>query len=173
MIYVLFGPPGVGKTYIGQLLSNKLGLHFYDADLLIDDELKFLLRNGKYTQEMRDKFVQKLILTTEHLLSEKNEDLLIAEAFTKESNRFNFYRHFDEQVCYIMVRASKQLAKKRVAERLEKGEHVVDDFVFEFVWEEFESPSIRHRILNNEGKNESGLLQDFQNIVKWCEKEVK
>lgn len=171
MIYVLFGPPGVGKTYIGQLAATKFGYHFFDADFLYDDELKHLLRSGNYTQEVRDRFVEKLVATTESILAQGVEDLVIAEAFTKEKNRFEFLRHFDNQVCYIMVRATKEVAKKRMEERLTKGEHVVDDYVFEFVWDEFESPAIPYRALNNENNSEEQIMTEFTNVVELCKKE--
>lgn len=166
MIYVLFGPPGVGKTYIGQLVSKALGWHFFDADILYDDELKFLLRNGKYTQEVRDKFVDKLIATTEGLLAKGSRNLVIAEAFTKEKNRCDFLNYFDNQVTYIMVGANKSLAEKRMKTRLKKGEHVVDEFVFEFVWQEFENPAVPCYRLENEKSDDVELVKVFKSVVQ-------
>lgn len=171
MIYVLFGPPGVGKTYIGQLVAKEFGWHFFDADILYDDELKFLLRSGNYTQSIRDKFVEKLVAATERLVGEYGSKLVIAEAFTKEKNRFEFMRHFDNQVCYVMVRATKELAKVRMRQRLSKGEHVVDEFVFEFVWDEFESPSIPYRLLSNQNSDEKQIIDAFTGIVESTDKE--
>lgn len=172
MIYVLFGPPGVGKTYIGQLISQSRKWHFFDADILYDDELKFLLRNGKYTQEVRDIFVGKLIAATERLLSSGVTNLIIAEAFTKEKNRLEFLEYFDEQVCYIMVGASKDLAKTRMLSRLKRGEHVVDDFVFEFVWDEFEDPQIPCRRIINESLVNEEIIKKFDDIMRVEEEKV-
>lgn len=173
MIYVLFGPPGVGKTFIGQLVADKMGWHFFDADVLYDDELKYLLRSGKYTQEIRDRFVDKLVATTERLVADSDDNIVIAEAFTKEKNRFEFLRHFDYQVSYVMVRASKSLAKQRMLERQTKGEHVVDEFVFEFVWDEFESPSIPHQTLHNQSADQDEIIARFASIVQSTNKEGK
>lgn len=172
MIYVLFGPPGVGKTYIGQLVSKVKGWHFFDADILYDDELKFLLRSGKYSQEIRDVFIRKLIIATESLLTKGVNNLVIAEAFTKEKNRIEFLDYFDQQVCYIMVDASKKLAGKRMKARLKKGEHVVDNFVFEFVWDEFENPKIPCRKINNENSTDLEIGQVFEDVVESAQKEV-
>lgn len=163
----------MGKTYIGRMLSQKLNWHFFDADILYDDELKHLLRSGLYTQDIRDKFVDRLIATTESLLAEGDKNLLIAEAFTKEKNRHEFLEHFDEQVCYIMVGASKDTAEVRMKERLTKGEHVVDEAVFKYVWDEFEEPTIRYRRLMNEKATDKELCEKFKDIIESVQKEER
>src|SRR5262249_3091151 len=35
-VVVLIGPPGVGKTTVGQALATQLGYQFFDVDLLIE-----------------------------------------------------------------------------------------------------------------------------------------
>lgn len=169
MIYVLFGPPGVGKTYIGGLLAKRKKIHFFDADTIYlnDDELRYLLESGKYDQSVRDKFVNKLIMTVQHMLATKtSKDLIIAEAFTKEKNREEFMKYFDQQVEYIMVHASRNLAFERMRMRMKKEDHVVDEYVFEFVWDEFETPKIPHKVLRNINKNDEEIIEEFNNLVE-------
>ncbi len=166
MIYVLFGPPGVGKTYIGSLLAKHKNWHFFDADTIYlnDDELRYLLTSGQYDQKIRDKFVNKLIMTVQHMLSENDgRDLVIAEAFTKERN---FMKYFDDQVQYIMVHASRDLAFNRMRARMIKEDHVVDESVFEFVWGEFEAPKIPHKVLRNIDKIDAEIIDDFNNLLE-------
>lgn len=169
MIYVLFGPPGVGKTYIGSLMAKKKGWHFFDADTIYlnDDELRYLLASGKYDQAVRDRFVKKLIMTVQHMMAQNEEkDLVIAEAFTKEKNREEFMKYFDEQVSYIMIHTSRNLAFERMRSRMKKEDHVVDEGVFEFVWDEFEAPNIPHKILRNTGKTDDEIYEDFNNLLE-------
>ncbi|PJE66984.1 hypothetical protein COU93_01265 [Candidatus Shapirobacteria bacterium CG10_big_fil_rev_8_21_14_0_10_36_6] len=169
MIYVLFGPPGVGKTYIGGLIAEKKNWHFFDADTIYlnDDKLRYLLANGKYDQSVRDRFVKKLIMTVQHMLSENEcKDLVIAEAFTKEKNRAEFMKYFDGQVSYIMVHASRDLAYKRMRARMKKEEHVVDEGVFDFVWDEFETPKIPYKTLRNTNKTDGEICEDFNNLLE-------
>lgn len=169
MIYVLFGPPGVGKSYIGSLLAEQKKWQFFDADniYLNDDELRYLLQSGKYDQTVRDRFVQKLMVTVEHLLAEHSgSDLIIAEAFTKEKNRAEFMKYFDNQVTYIMVHASRSLAFERMRARMKKEDHVVDESIFEFVWDEFESPKIPHKTLRNTKKSDQALIAEFVNLLE-------
>lgn len=169
MIYVLFGPPGVGKTYIGGLVSSKLGMRFFDADVLFDEELKSLLRNGQFKQIHRDKYFEKLFVVTEHLMSELKEgqDLLIAQAFIKNKNRDEFSRRFDKHVRYILVKASRVIALDRMHERVsEERTHVVDEGVFNYSWEEFEEPRIQHDVMINVNQNDEQLFRMFNNLIK-------
>ena len=169
MIYVLFGPPGVGKTYIGGLLAKDKAWHFFDADTIYlnDDELRYLLASGRYDQKVRDKFVHKLIMTVQHMLAvEGDRDIVIAEAFTKEKNRDEFMRFFDGQVQYIMVHSSRDLAFQRMRSRMIKEDHVVDENVFEFVWDEFEVPTIPHKILRNVEKSNAEIIEEFNNLIQ-------
>ena len=169
MIYVLFGPPGVGKTYIGGLVAKSKGWHFFDADTIYlnDDELRYLLSSGKYDQGVRDKFVNKLTLTVEYMLGKYHgKDLIIAEAFTKEKNRAEFMKYFDDQVSYIMIHASRDLALERIIARMKKENHVVDQDIFEFIWDEFETPEIPHKILRNIDKTDGEIYEEFNNLLE-------
>lgn len=170
MIYVLFGPPGVGKTYIGNLLAKSKNWHFFDADTIYlnDDELRYLLESGQYDQNVRDKFVKKLIMTVQHMLSvDSSKDLVIAEAFTKEKNRSEFLKYFDSQIEYIMIHASRDIAFERMRKRMKKEDHVVDENVFEFVWDEFEAPKIPHKILRNIDKSDDEIIEEFNNLIEY------
>lgn len=169
MIIVLFGPPGVGKTYVGRLLETKLGWHFFDADTIYfnDDELRYLLKMGKYTQQARDKFVNKLMIAAQHMVAGHPErNLVIAEAFTKEKNREEFLKYFDDQVHYVMVHASRDLAYQRTLARMEKEDHVVDQSIFEFIWDEFETPKIPHKVLRNYDKSDSEIIDELQSLIE-------
>lgn len=169
MIYVLFGPPGIGKTYIGNLLSKEKRWSFFDADTIYssDDALRYLLKEGKYDQGARDRFVEKLMMTVQNLLGQsRGKDLVVAEAFTKEKNRKEFLKYFDNQVTYIMVHASRNLALQRMKARLLKEDHVVDKNVFDFVWDEFETPKIPYKLLENYNRSDKEILKEFNGLIQ-------
>ncbi len=166
MIYVLFGPPGVGKTYIGDLIASELGIHFFDADVLFDEELKIMVRAGKFSRELRERFFDKLHSVVERLLVEQKESktLLIAQAFTKEKNRVDFSRHFDGQVKFILVKAPKNLAHSRMLDRFNNEPHVIDEGAFEYVWREFEKPHVEYVDIINDKLNNQLLVDEFIKI---------
>ncbi len=168
MIYVLFGPPGVGKTYIGQLLSRSFDLPFFDADTLIDAEEKQLLQNGTYDQKARDRFVSKLIHHVKLLVENHGnvQDLVIAEAFTKEKNRIEFMNEFKDNTCYIMIDTPIEVAKNRAIKRLSSRTHVINNQALELIWTEFERPKLIYVTLNNYHVTDNELLNQFDNLIK-------
>lgn len=168
MIYVLFGPPGVGKTYIGQLLSRTFGLPFFDADTLIDSEEMKLLQSGSYDQIARDNFVNKLMNHVQSLIDDHGsvQDLVVAEAFTKEKNRIEFMKKFPNNVCYIMVNTPVEVAKIRAKKRFGEVRHVINDKALELIWREFEPPKLLFMSLNNYEVNDHDLITEFGNLVK-------
>lgn len=168
MIYVLFGPPGVGKTYIGQLLSRTFDLPFFDADTLIDSEEMQLLQSGTYNQHARDNFVEKLINHVQSIVDYREgvQDLLVAEAFTKEKNRVEFMQNFPRKVCYIMVKAPLEVAKNRAKKRFGEIKHVINETALKLIWSEFEPPKLSYMSLNNYQVVDSSLVAEFGNLVK-------
>ncbi|MFH1244849.1 MAG: AAA family ATPase [bacterium] len=172
MIYVLFGPPGVGKTYIGQLLSRSFDLPFFDADTLIDSEERQLLQSGEYDQSARDRFVSKLINHVETLIVDHGrvQDLVVAEAFTKEKNRIEFMKKFPNNVCYIMINTPVEVAKSRAKKRLDSGHHVINNVALELIWKEFEQPRLLYMSLNNYEVVDRELVIQFRNLLKLLRK---
>ena len=168
MIYVLFGPPGVGKTYTGQLLSRTFDLPFFDADTLIDAEEMQLLQSGRYDQGARDRFVAKLINHIQLLVDDhgKTQDIVVAEAFTKEKNRIDFMNQFVGNTCYIMVNTPANVAKKRAIDRLSRSHHVINLKALDLIWKEFEQPRMLFVSLNNYRVTDDDLITQFDNLIK-------
>jgi gluconokinase len=168
MIYVLFGPPGVGKTYIGDLIASKLDVKFFDADVLFDEELRKMVRAGKFSVELRELFFDKFKQVTEHLMSDSGDarNLLLAQAFTKDKNRRDFLKHFDGQVKFILVHAPKNLAHARMMDRIKTDTHVIDEGAFEYVWREFEEATIEHVDIINDSLDNKHIVDEFIRIME-------
>lgn len=163
MIYVLFGPPGVGKTYVGNLLSKKIGIQLFDADVIIDKNIKEKIINGSYNQVDRDRFVQDLNKKVDIL--SKNNDLIVAEAFTKQKNREEFVEKFPDSLMIYVV-ATKKIAKKRIISRLKMQNHVIQPNNFDHMWTEFDLPEISHEVINNNGLDDGIIVDKFLKIRK-------
>ena len=72
----LIGFMGVGKTHWGKILSNKLGLPFYDLDELIEE------KEGRSINQIFDEEGEEYFRTTEREIlrefSEENESMLLS-----------------------------------------------------------------------------------------------
>ncbi len=166
MIFVLFGPPGVGKTYIGQLLTRTFNIPFFDADTLIDSEEMKLLQEGAYDQSTRDAFLERLADKVSILVQNPKQHLILAEAFTKEKNRIEFRRRFKGQVSYIMVSTSRDIAVKRARERLKHSMHVINDVALDLIWNEFDIPHFMHLQITNDGMSDQQIIEEFTGLVQ-------
>jgi gluconokinase len=164
MIYVLFGPPGVGKSYISKLIGKAHDLPFFDADELYGEEEIELLRTRRYQQADRDVFISRLISKVEELTIE-NSDLILAEAFTKEKNRIEFSEHFGERATFISIESSRKLARMRMSERLKVEPHIIDADCFDFIWDAYDEPLLPHSHLKNTSlTTDTQLISDFDKI---------
>ena len=143
-----------------------MDIPFFDADTLIDAEEMQLLRDGEYDQIARDKFVKKLISQVDVLLSSPKQDLIVAEAFTKEKNRYEFMDHFPGNVCYIMINTPIGLAKERAQQRCVVGKHVINDIAFEHIWSEFETPRFLYFSLSNVDIPDVQLVHEFTRLIE-------
>lgn len=152
---------------MGQLIGRTLNIPFFDADTLIDAEEYQLIQSGRYDQFARDVFVQKLIKQTEIMLENNdNQDLIIAEAFTKEKNRYEFMNNFPGNVFYIIVDAPRELARQRAGNRFSMGDHVINDKAFEAIWGEFEQPRFLHFTMPNTDLSDKKIIENFNNLIQ-------
>ena len=152
---------------MGQLLGRVLNIPFFDADTLIDAEETQLLQTAKYDQSARDRFVRKLIKQVDTIMiNNPNQDLIVAEAFTKEKNRYDFMDYFPGNVFYIIVDTPIELAQQRAHNRTLLGEHVINDSAFQLIWNEFEEPRFLHFTMPNVDVSDDQIVKDFENLVK-------
>lgn len=170
MIFVLFGPPGVGKTYMGKLFSERLGMDFLDADTLYEPDEIRLLQEGVYDQEDRDTFFLRLQNTLATMVESNGRDIILAAAFTKEKNRQDFFNRFDKSICYIRVFTPKDVAVRRARERLKNSTHTINEIALEMIWSEFDEPRFMHMQLVNDGLSDDQLVHEFTRLIQLIEK---
>jgi shikimate kinase len=72
---ILIGPPGAGKTTIGEVLSQNLGVNFADSDSMIEEEEKrsiseiFVDQGEKYFREIEKRIVLNAIRNADGVLA--------------------------------------------------------------------------------------------------------
>eukprot|EP01124_Arcella_intermedia_P020813 TRINITY_DN28348_c0_g1_i1.p1 TRINITY_DN28348_c0_g1~~TRINITY_DN28348_c0_g1_i1.p1 ORF type:complete len:186 (+),score=56.19 TRINITY_DN28348_c0_g1_i1:40-597(+) len=116
---VLFGNPGVGKSYIGSLLESNFGFYWYDADVDLTEEMKEAIENGNtFTQEMRDTYYHNIILNIQKLF-QVHTKLVVSQALIKRQNRLQIRNHFPT-ARFVWVQAEDELVEQRITKRQEE-----------------------------------------------------
>lgn len=147
MIFILFGIPGVGKNYVGRILSEQYGFHFYDADLDLTPDMRECIRLGQlYTDEMRDRFFEIVVHKIQQLQS-KHSNIVVAQALAKERNREQILGHFPESQ-FFWIQAQRDLIYQRLVKR---SDWVSIEYADKISYA-FDLPLLQHeQINNNEG----------------------
>ncbi len=153
ILLILFGPTGVGKNFVGEILRDQLGFRFYDADAdLTEPMVEAIQRKEIFTEELRETYFDIVSKRTAHL-RKGHKKLVVAQAFGAEQNRLDFKRMFPEAT-FVLITAEKSLVEQRIIKR--------NDWVdLEFcrtIWNSFQTPQLTHEVLDNN--------DDLQHIVK-------
>ncbi len=106
-IFVLFGVPGSGKSFIACKLAAQFKAHFYDAD----DDYTFEMMEESKKSEVRKilvnkKFYYKVIENIKRLL-ESNNLIFVATSLGTSENREQFINAFGDKVQFILINPDK------------------------------------------------------------------
>lgn len=157
---VLFGLPGTGKTYVGQVLRDHFEFHFYDGDKNLTPQMKRAIKDKRiFTDSMRDKFFSKLIEETLRL-NKKHKRLVVAQTFIKEKYRRQFLKAFPKAQ-FVLIQTEKLLRQKRLAKR-----KTINDISYtQKMVELFEEAKIEHIVLENNFEGKSELKKKINNTL--------
>jgi gluconokinase len=157
MLVFLFGHPGAGKNYVGEILSKHFGYYFWDADLALTAEMKACIANQEvFTQNMRDGFTQIIIENTNRLCL--NPNVVVAQAFFKEKNRRQIAMAFPEAK-FILIEANPQT----ILTRLQLRGNAVDSAYAEKIRAQFEMPRLLYQSLSN-NTDENDIIQQLRSF---------
>lgn len=165
MIYVLFGPPGVGKTYVGTLLSEQCKAKFLDTDDLYSPEEIELVRTKKFDNEAKKRFVVKVVDRIKSMESGPEDVVLVAGAFTTEESRKMLLRLTESVITFIRIEAGRETGMLRARKRLEMGDHIITEAILKRQWDLFEEPSFSYKQIFNENQSDQELLQQFTSLI--------
>lgn len=86
-VIFLFGLSGSGKSYIGDLIGNKLGWHVYHADQDITKEMKECLKECRpFTDDIRQRYVDIIIPKIKELKLKHNH-IVVTQGLYKNKHR--------------------------------------------------------------------------------------
>lgn len=160
MIIFLFGKPGTGKNFIGDLIAENFNFYHYDADKDIPRFLVEKIRSGQLaTDEERIEFYN-IVINNLNSLKIKYQNIVVSQALVKEKFRKMMIDYFPE-IKFIYVQADKNLVAKRLLER----EHFVSKKYVDELEIFFEEPKVKHFILENNG-GVAEIIKQIKKLIK-------
>lgn len=116
MFYVIMGVSGTGKSTIGQILSDRTGWKFYDADDFHSPaNLERLSRGVALTDRDRQPWLQKLRQLITRTLAEEKTAILACSALKAQYRQI--LQEDSCQVVFIYLRGDYDCIQQRVSHR--------------------------------------------------------
>ncbi|MDT0676948.1 NADP-dependent phosphogluconate dehydrogenase [Autumnicola musiva] len=115
-VYIVMGVSGVGKTTIGKLLAEELGLKFYDADDFHPGINREKMKNGiALKDEDREEWLETL--ASNILEWEKNSGAVLACSALKEEYRKQLQSVPKQNITWIFLHSEYDVIHKRLSAR--------------------------------------------------------
>lgn len=163
MIVFLFGLPGVGKTYIGQLMEKELGVHYWDGDEALTDEMKLAVQNEQpFSRTMTAQLTSTLINKIKEL-SQEHRFVIVSQAMLRESDRKLFLEQFSD-LHFIYVRCDPDQTSQRIAQR---ADFVTVSYLEKLIiaFEPHRKEAESYPTIDNYQKNDEQLIKDFSDLL--------
>tara|TARA_B100000586_G_C19991915_1_gene376638 strand:+ start:126 stop:614 length:489 start_codon:yes stop_codon:yes gene_type:complete len=136
MIIIIIGVSGCGKTTIGKLLSQEIGLSFYDADDFHPQKnIEKMVNNIPLTDDDRKSWLMDLSERIRQWYF--NGGAILACSALKESYRKLLTSKINE-VKFVYLSGSKELIKKRIENR---RNHFMQLYLLESQFDTLEVPT--------------------------------
>lgn len=161
MLLIIFGLPGAGKSYLGNILQKTFGFFHYDGDDALPINMKKMLIKGeRITNRQRSIFFNKLIQQVKKIATQYKY-ITVSQTFIKEQYRLRFAKHFPNAT-FLLVHTDTLVREKRLARRktfpLEKEyQHTMSLM--------FEPPGIPYIIINNNASGKKILVAQMKTIL--------
>ncbi len=144
-LVILFGLPGTGKTFVGNIFKKYFDSYFYDGDNDLTEEMKQAIKVQRvFTDQMRDIFFQKLIKSIQKLKS-KHKKLVVAQTFIKERYRVSLINKIPETK-FVLIETKTSIREKRLTERIN---YPLDLEYARKMEINFDKPAINHLVITN------------------------
>ena len=158
MIIYLYGLPGVGKNYIGEIINKYYNYYFKDGDDYLTPIMKFKLKKGKHFTEKEVTDYHDIIAKEVLKLSKIHKNLVISQASLKKSNRDKIIK-LVPSVVFINVHANIETIINRIEKR---NGYVTKQYAKDLV-NYLEVPKNEIIIIND--KSENYIIKQLELIV--------
>ncbi len=137
MIILVFGLPGVGKSYFSRQFAKEIGIRYLNTDIVRDR----LNKRGQYDKQSKEQVYEELMKELEEGV--RNDlDVLVDGTFHKKERRNRVRaigREYDQPIFLIELKAQEEIAWERLKSKRKYSE---SDFqVYQRIKQEWE-PSV-------------------------------
>lgn len=147
-LLILFGLPGAGKTFVGQVLQGEFGFFHYDTKVDFTAEQRAAIaENRPMTEAMRVDFF-KNVHQSVRVLWGQHPKLSVDNAFINDRFRREFLVEFPDAT-FVLVQASQDHRVRRISE-IRASNHMISPENALKMSQDFEQPSVPYLVLNND-----------------------
>ncbi len=162
MLYILFGLPGAGKTFTGNIFQKNFGFYFYDGDALLPGDMREAIHTQKkVTDAMRDRFFASILRKIEELKS-AHTHLVIAQTYIKEKYRQQVLKKFPDAQ-FVLIENNDPIRSERL---LHQNTYPLTLAYVRKMVANFDAPNIPHRTITNNSDGEEELLAQVRDFLQ-------
>jgi gluconokinase len=135
VVVIVCGVSGAGKTTVGELLAQKLGWQFYDADNFHSAANVEKMKNGiPLTDEDRQPWLETLRQRIQQCLDESENCILACSALKRA---YRDHLRVNEEVKFVFLRASRA----RISDQLQQRHgHFMNPELLDSQFKDLEEP---------------------------------
>ncbi len=178
-IVMLFGIPGSGKNFVGEIWERKLGFHMYDADVDYTPAMRETLREFAFgrrdvglSDEQEDEY-HTIMMDRMADLSSQHRRVLVVQWLHSEKHRQLIQERFPEAY-FVQVETNTDIRLKRVRGRKEVPIEGTDPEFYVNEASRFEKIGVQHfTVTNNKDLDEENIIKQGESILREIEKNNK
>jgi len=161
MLLILFGLPGAGKSFAGQVLRDRFGFYFHEADDDIPDDYKRAVAAGQVVDDERRDAYHHHLLDRLAELSAAHPRLAVAVPLLRDRHRRWIQERFSESV-FILV----QCDPARWRARLDSRTHTIGLDYAQKVLSLYEPPTIPHTLLDDTAEGTAEVERQLASLLE-------
>ncbi len=155
--FILFGLPGSGKSFVGEILKTKFSFTLFNGDDCLPQDMKqALFKRQPISKAMRQRFYQA-ILTKIDKLVKTHQKLVFMQTFLTDALRRQILVQYPE-VKFLLVTTDPQLRESRYLNRPDFNLGL--DYLRQMC-DLFEPPTIPYIQINNNHPGEKSIIQQL------------
>jgi gluconate kinase len=147
---LFFGPPGVGKSTVGEQFSRRFNFDFYEGDQEMTDEEKKLVSTGGWDDAHREALLERTAQKINLLHDQSETGLVTSIAMTKQWMREFLSERTDTFLQFVLVISIlSQLEMEALVEKRHQAGHPITVEAFKKYTAAFDQPTMPHHVIQN------------------------